>query len=456
MGRKFYHYSVALKRHFLPATAVCFTFFGTTIFQLRSQPIWFKAESKILVKQKTNNENFPQLDVSKNSSSLSLLSPEEIIRSPLIWDQAGTKIVAKEQLFAGRLQVQALPKTDILRVTYTASEAEVAAQIVNELISVYQEVAAQKNIAHVRIIAPALIPGQPISRYPKPILLVSIFFGSILGWTSAIWLDYLSMNIKAKTLEQTKKLFTDYTLLGVIPLFDKSGQACTNIRSLELNIPRVIVRDLPESPMQEAYQMLQSNLKFTSPDKLIKSITITSAAPHEGKSEVAANLAATIASKGRKVLLIDANLRQPIQHYIWHQSNQIGLTSTVKKKTTLTAAIKEVMPRLDLLTCGIVSSNPMSLLNSPEMIKLVRSVYSYYDIIIFDTPSLRNFADAMIVSDITDGILIVTRPQIINPQVAQAAQKFLNRQQKKILGFVVNGINIMNEPDSYFYYRSFK
>ncbi len=456
MGRKIYHYSAALKRHFLPATAVCLAFFGITIFQLRSQPIWFEAESQILVKQKIINKTFPQLDERKKSSSLSLLSPEEIIRSPLVWEQLGTKIVAKEQLFVEQLQVQAIPKTDILRVTYTASEAKVAAQIVNELVSVYQEVAAQKNIAHVRIVAPALIPGQPRARYPKPILLVSIFFGCVLGWTTAIWLDYLGTNTKAKTLDKTKKIFANYTLLGVIPLFDKSGQACTKIRSLELNMPRVIARDLPESPMQEAYQMLQSNLKFTSPDKPIKSITITSAAPNEGKSEVAANLAATIASKGRKVLLIDANLRQPIQHDIWHQSNQMGLTSTVKKKTTLTAAIEEVMPRLDLLTCGIVSSNPMNLVSSPEIIKLLRSVYAYYDTIIFDTPSLENFADAMIISDLTDGILIVTCPQIINPQVAQTAKKFLKCQQKKILGFVVNGIDIMNEPDSYFYYHSFK
>jgi capsular exopolysaccharide synthesis family protein len=272
--------------------------------------------------------------------------------------------------------------------------------------------------------------------------------GILLGIATAFGLDLIDRSVK--TVKEAKELF-GYTLIGVIPALGKSGKTSRQ-GSLEQTVPKVFARDLPHSPINEAYQMLQANLKFLSSDKELKAIVVTSSVPREGKSEVSANLAAAMVQVGRRVLLVDADMRHPSQHHIWELTNSVGLSNILVGEAELNAALQEVMPGLDVLTAGVIPPNPVALLDSKRMASLIETFSKKYDFVIVDTPPLAGIADAPILGKMADGILLVVRPRVVDSANAKAAKEFLARSGQNVLGLVANGVSIKNEPDSYFYY----
>jgi capsular exopolysaccharide synthesis family protein len=198
--------------------------------------------------------------------------------------------------------------------------------------------------------------------------------------------------------------------------------------------------------------MLQANLKFLSSDKEIKAIVVTSSLPKEGKSEISANLAATMAQVGRRVLLVDADMRHPSQHHIWALTNAVGLSNILVGEAEFNTAVQQVMPRLDVLPSGVIPPNPVALLDSKRMASLIETFSRNYDFVIVDTPPLIGVADAPILGKMADGILLVVRPSVVDSPNAKAAKEFLARTGQNVLGLVANGVIIKNEPDSYFYY----
>jgi capsular exopolysaccharide synthesis family protein len=198
--------------------------------------------------------------------------------------------------------------------------------------------------------------------------------------------------------------------------------------------------------------MLQANLKFLSSDKELRAIVVTSSVPKEGKSEVSANLAVTMAQVGRRVLLVDADMRHPSQHHIWGLTNLIGLSNILVGEAEFKVAVREVMSRLDVLPSGVIPPNSVGLLDSKRMASLIETFSKNYDFVIFDTPPLAGVADAPILGKMADGILLVVRPKVVDSASANAAKEFLVRSGQNVLGLVANGVIIKNEPDSYFYY----
>ncbi len=184
------------------------------------------------------------------------------------------------------------------------------------------QVAENQTIGNAGVISPALIPDQPNGSGKKMIILGGGVMGVLLGVISAFTFDLIDRSVK--TVKEAKELFK-YTLLGVIPLVSRNGKKSFHLQGVDQPIPRVIGTDIPQFPIGDAYQMLQANLKFLSSDKELKAIVVTSSVSKEGKSEVAANLAVAMAQVGRRVLLVDANMRHPVQHYIWGMTNAVGL-----------------------------------------------------------------------------------------------------------------------------------
>ena len=199
--------------------------------------------------------------------------------------------------------------------------------------------------------------------------------------------------------------------------------------------------------------MLQANLKFLSFDKELKSIVVTSSVSKEGKSEVAANLAVAMAQVGRRVLLVDANMRHPIQHHIWGMTNAVGLSNVMVDMVAPDAVLlQEVMPNLHVIPSGVVPPNPVALLDSERMAALVAVFTEEYDFVIFDAPPVGGTADAVVLGQLTDGILLVVRPGVVDVASASAAKEFLTQSGQNVLGMVINGVNVKLEPDSYFHY----
>jgi capsular exopolysaccharide synthesis family protein len=304
-----------------------------------------------------------------------------------------------------------------------------------------------KNTSTARIITNATLPEKPDSAIKTVIGSLGVLLGALFG-TSAI--AYLEIKDKSlKTVKEIDKLF-GYTLLGVIPAAKKTKKIQKGNRTPALTTLEISVRDTPQSVTSEMSRSIQANLRFISSDKQLKTIAITSSIANEGKSKVAANLAAAIAGVGQKVLLIDADMRVPYQHQFWKLPLKKGLSDILGGKSKLTQISWTVMDQLDVLTAGSRPQNPLSYLESTQMKSLLQEVSRLYDFVIIDTPPLLAAADTLSIGNLTDGILLVSRPGIIDGDSAHAAQEKLKMSKVNVLGLIVNGVIAENETEDHF------
>lgn len=168
----------------------------------------------------------------------------------------------------------------------------------------------------------------------------------------------------------------------------------------------------------EAYKTLRTNLMFSvaavSEDVELKNVfVLSSSLPGEGKSISSANLSIALAQTGSKVLLVDADLRKPVQNKLFAASNVRGLSTVLVGESVLDVAIKkEVRPNLDLLTSGKIPSNPSELLGSKAMRDLLHEISGLYDYVVLDTPPLNVVSDALTFATHTAGILLAICPSI--------------------------------------------
>jgi capsular exopolysaccharide synthesis family protein len=330
-------------------------------------------------------------------------------------------------------------------------QLEVAQATHQTLLRKVQELQLAENATtpNVRILAYSEVPEKPESRKKRIVLVLGVMMGGFLATASVVLFEMIDKSLK--TLEEITEVL-GYKLLGVIPL---SKQKIHSRRGERKFIPpQVAVRDQPHSVTSEIYRMIQANLKFVSSAQVLQKIVVSSGVPQEGKSTVSANLAAAMAQLGRNVLLIDADMRLPTQHNFWQLTNRIGLTEVLMGECKLEAAVKEVMPHLHVLTTGIRPLNPLALLDSQQMKSLLEDSNSQYDFVIIDAPPLLLAADAISLSQMSDGILLVARPGVIDYGSAGATQELLSKTSNNVLGLVVNGVNQLNKSSSHFYHAA--
>lgn len=308
-------------------------------------------------------------------------------------------------------------------------------------------VAENQNIGNARIIETGLVTEKSASSKKIIILILGSALGILLGTATIVILEVRDTSIK--TLIEARELF-GYTLLGAIPSLKKNKQH--HHKDTEWTVPELPVRDTPHLPISEGYRMLQANLKFLSSDKPLQVIVVTSSVPKEGKSTVSANLAAAMAQLGRRVLLVDADMRHPLQHHIWNLTNAAGLSDVIVGQAEFPAAVCEGMANLDVLTAGVIPPNPLALLDSKRMAALISHFSTTYDFVIIDAPPLVIGVDALTLGKMTDGVLLVARPGVVSSTGAAPAREALERSGQNVLGLVVNGVILENESDSYFYY----
>jgi capsular exopolysaccharide synthesis family protein len=309
------------------------------------------------------------------------------------------------------------------------------------------QLAENQNVGNAQIVSPAVAPKSAVSSSKKIILIAGIVVGSLLYVVIAFILEVADPSIK--TTKELRNIFR-YTLLGMIPASRKKVKL--RGKKTAQAIPECQVRDMPNSIISEAYGMLQANLKFLSPDRQLKVIVVTSSVPKEGKSTVSSNLAAAIAQLGSRVLLIDADLHHPQQHHIWELTNEVGLSEVIVGQAELKKAVKQVLPNLDVLPSGVIPPNSLALLGSKRMNSLIDDFSKTYDFVIVDTSPLLLVADALTLSKMSDGILLVARPGVTDSASAKAAKEALDQSSQNVLGLVINGVIVENEPDSYFHH----
>ncbi|WP_299411929.1 polysaccharide biosynthesis tyrosine autokinase [Acaryochloris sp. IP29b_bin.148] len=286
----------------------------------------------------------------------------------------------------------------------------------------------------------------------KPIAL-KLILGILLGGMSAIGVVFL-LEIRdqsVKTIKEAKTLF-DSTLLGVVPLIEKSDGSVLLHSYSESNDLLSIKTIRPSFPISEAYRMLQSNLRFMQTDSRLKTLVITSCIADEGKSTTVANLATSMTQQGHRVLIIDADLRRPTQHLIWEFSNLVGLSNLIIDSVDASTVIKKELENLHVLTAGVIPPEPGILLNSERMGALVEQFAQTYDYVIIDTPPLLATSESRSLCKMADGVILTVRPKVLKRSSAIAAQELLEQINLDILGIVANGVTLKDEPHSYFHY----
>lgn len=217
----------------------------------------------------------------------------------------------------------------------------------------------------------------------------------------------------------------------------------------------------PNAPFQyvEAYKSLRTNLSFLSGTSQCKVIMITSSVPEEGKSNVAINLSMTLAEGGKRVLLMDCDLRKgSLSRYLSIKRSHPGISNVVAGQCGLGDALASVSGAdFTLLPVGPIPPNPAEMLATDKMSSLMKAVREAFDYIIVDTPPVSVVTDAAVMSRLVDGVVLVVRPGVTTIQGAQLSKKNLENVNAHILGVILNGYNAKKtgKKDGYYYTYSY-
>ncbi len=307
---------------------------------------------------------------------------------------------------------------------------------VNTLTKSVDDLSLRQTATHdpVLLISPAAL-GAQVAPKPMNNLLAATLIGLTLGLCFALLQEFLDDRIN--TPEEAKRIF-GASALGYIPLVEDADARLLG-RSRNGNL-------------LETYRVLRSNVMFSAVDAPIRSIMITSTVPGEGKSMTAYNLAVAMALDGRRVILVDADLRRPTAHKLVGLERRPGLTNVLVGELALDEALQEGGVRnLRVLTAGPLPPNPAEILNSQAMRQVHATLRERADVVIYDTPPCLATADAQVVSADVDGVLYVAQFGETKKSAMRRSAELLSQAHARILGVVFNKIDISGRRDDYYY-----
>jgi capsular exopolysaccharide synthesis family protein len=317
-------------------------------------------------------------------------------------------------------------------------EVEVQRQILDALRSrVAQtgiEIEVPRTPVEITDPAEAPMPNRPVS----PNIVLNIFLSLILGLAAGIglayFIEYLDMSIK--TVDDVER-FLGLPVIGVIP-----------------QKVRPLIEEGPDSPHAEAYRVLKTNMQFANKGIGAGAFAVVSGGVGEGKSTTLFNLAYVCAQLGDKVLIVDSDLRRPVQHTILNMSNRFGLTNVLMRDVPIEETIKPTsIPNLHFLPSGKLPRSSLGLLNSQRMRELVKNLKARYDYVFFDSPPIMGVTDASILASEVDGVLLVVQYRKYPRIISSRAKRMIESIGGNTLGVVLNNINILR--DDYYYYHSY-
>lgn len=273
------------------------------------------------------------------------------------------------------------------------------------------------------VLEPAEAPSAPFAPNLALNVGLATAVGVILALGVAFLIEYFDDTLKTK--EDISRVLQTSTLGEIGALRGRSD--------------KLVTANEPRSAIAEAYRMLRTNISFSSVDRAINNVLVTSASPSEGKSVTCANLAITMAQAGYRTLLLDCDLRKPTQHQIFNVSNDIGLTNCLLSHATWNSYVRPTkIENLRLLTTGPLPPNPAEILGSKSMASLLASLQADADVIVVDSPPVLAVADAAILSRMTDGVLVVVDSGQTRRDSARRAMEALHQAGGRMLGVVLN------------------
>ena len=213
-----------------------------------------------------------------------------------------------------------------------------------------------------------------------------------------------------------------------------------------------ITSKMPKSISAEAYRSLRTSIKFSSVDKPIKTIVVTSSIPGEGKSTISGNLAITLSQSGARVLLIDCDLRKPSIHKKFRVVNDLGITDILVDKCSLKDVIKKIDEYLFMITAGTIPPNPSEIVGSNSMEDLIKELSLSFDYIVMDTPPVIPVTDPLLLAAKSDATIIVVRARKTKEKIIRQAYDELIKVNSNIIGSILNDSETKTNNSYYEYY----
>ncbi|MEO0840485.1 MAG: polysaccharide biosynthesis tyrosine autokinase [Cyanobacteria bacterium J06643_5] len=381
------------------------------------------------------------------------LNIKELNQLPAISAQQSSRLQLTQKLIETATQIQGLQTrikyladvenqargdlqqfaTVIRQYTDLNRELEIANESLGRFLTAREnlQIETAKKVSPWQVISQIEAPKQPIS----PNLPRNLALGGIAGLLAGVGAAIIAGKLDNK-YHSPEELQNDIgqTFLGTIPY-------CKEFKTSPTQVSRN--GTLANSAYWEAYISLQTNLDFLEPDKLLKSLVISSALPGEGKSTTSLYLAKVAAAMGKRVLLVDADMRNPTVHrYVESLMNTWGLSNAISGVAEAQDLIQTLPEEenLSVLTAGQTPPNPARLLASAKMKDLLLDFQTKYDLVIIDTPPLHGFADAKYLASQADGLMMVVGLDKTEKPAVRQVLKDLEVSHINVLGIVANGV----------------
>lgn len=436
-----------LKKYVLVIAAVALVLIiGVFIYDKSiKKPLYTTYTTIILTKsnEAQTGTTITQNDILLNQKLVETYS--KIIKSKLVLEQviSETGVTYTTEELSENVSVEAYENTEMLKISVTDQDPELAASIANSIAQVFSgEIAKIYQINNISVVDVAVTPEEVSNNTLKRDLLIALFIG-IFGTIGVVFVVYYFDD----TVKLTDNLEEEIGMPVVAKVF-KSDVGSKNNRKVEL-----LAQKYPKSVVSESIKTLRTNLQFSSVDEDIKTILITSSIPGEGKSFISANLAISFAQTDKRVLIVDCDMRKGRQHRIFKLSNSKGLSNLlIDDMTNLKDYInKTSVPGVHVITRGTVPPNPSELLNSKKNSDLLRVLKAKYDVIIYDGVPCNGLPDSIIMSKLVDKVLIVSSDSMTPKSVLESTKKQLESVNAPVAGDVLNNVNRKNSTYGKYY-----
>ena len=416
-------------------------------------PIYQSTAKVVLVQQNENSNTASSAALNDYNVNQKLASTyTEIAKSELVLNQVinDLKLNTTAKDLSKNLTVATVENTTILTISVKGSSANEAAKIANKVAEIFtEEVSKIYKLNNIALLDEAKSSNVPVNNTLTRDVIIAGFL-AVFGITALAFLIFcLDDTIKhTQNVEQILGI----PVAGKI-INGKSGRHKKNVKFAEL-----VVQNQPKSVVSESIRNLRANLQFTSVDKDLKTILLTSSNASEGKSYVAANLAVSFAQADKRVLIIDCDLRKGRLHKIFGLPNAHGLSNllTDNLNNVQRYVQKTSIKGLRAITCGTYPPNPSELLASRKNAQLINRLKCEYDIIIFDGTPSNGLADSVIMSTLVDEVLLVANDSVTKISALLDSKASLDKVNAKIAGVVLNRIDRKGNNRYYYYYENKK
>jgi len=365
-------------------------------------------------------------------------------------DEHPKKMELKAQINSLKNKIQGLEDVDVgaQSMEYRVLEREVQTnkQMYEVLLTRLKEIniSSTLNVNNVSIIDKAQVPMRPAKPKVKQNILLAIVIGLFGGIGLAFMVDYFDNTIKS--VDDVKNILEEH-VLGSIPDIEEKEEAKKD---------KIVLYE-PHSPISESYKAVRTEVcrLIGQSEGLKKIILITSAEPQAGKTTTVSNLGISLAQKGNKIVLVDADLRKPQLHRIFSLEKHQGLSEYLADGTNINSIIKNTeIENLKVITSGKIPRNPAELIGCARMKDFIQDLRDRFDFVIFDSPPVISVTDPVILADMVDAFIQVVRSGKAFVPIVLRARERLENIRARSLGVILNDLNIYH--GDYYYYRYYR